>query len=93
MGNQGLTSTGVSLDRLRGARIRIAWSFGLRGPSRLTSNPQLIRLYSGLTIENCMEIARDFQGRPGWDRGPLAYLVGPQRNDRERAFLFSYTLL
>ena len=40
-----------------------------------------------------LAIARGSQGRPGWGLGPLAYLVGPQRNDRERAFVVSYALL
>ena len=40
-----------------------------------------------------LEIVRGSKGRPGWGLGTLAYLVGPQRNDRERAFLFSYALL
>jgi hypothetical protein len=47
-----------------------------------------------ILLSSPLEIARDSsQGRPGWGLGPLAYLVGPQRNDRERAFLFSYALL
>lgn len=40
-----------------------------------------------------LAIARGSQGRPGWGLGPLAYLVGPQRNDRERAFVVCYALL
>jgi len=40
-----------------------------------------------------LAIARGSQGRPGCELGPLAYLVGPQRNDRERAFVVSYAVL
>jgi len=40
-----------------------------------------------ILLSSPLEIARGSQGRPGWGLGPLAYLVGPQRNDRERAFL------
>jgi hypothetical protein len=38
-------------------------------------------------------IARGIKGRPGWRIRPLACLVGPQRNDRERAVVVSYALL
>lgn len=48
---------------------------------------------SPILLSSPLEIARGSQGRPGWGLGPLAYLVGPQRNDRERAFLVSYALL
>ena len=40
-----------------------------------------------------LAIARGSKGRPGWRLGPMAHLVGPQRDDRERAFVVSYALL